>query len=298
MSRLIAGILCLSGALMAAGPSFAKENCSRASLQSAVDSYVGAQTKGDPSGLKLASASKYAENHKDADIKTGILATPLKIDFKHSLLDTETCETFTEIISNNAEHPYVLGVHLTLSGDKIAAIDSVVTDKDDWMFNAESTLKHMSAETWGVIPRAERSDRNALLAAANAYFDVFFDKSVQVPWGTPCNRIEGGMYIGKGLPTDSCNVGVPSNLKITGRRFVVDEDIGAVVGLVTFGRNLPDSHLFRLEGGKIRYIHALTVCPDTPNCGFSASGARPRPPGAGAQDAQAPVGAPRPATTP
>jgi hypothetical protein len=31
----------------------------------------------------------------------------------------------------------------------------------------------------------------------------------------------------------------------------------------------PDSHLFRLEGGKIRYVHTLTVC-TLPNCGFPA----------------------------
>ena len=48
---------------------------------------------------------------------------------------------------------------------------------------------------------------------------------------------------------------------ISGRRFVVDEAMGAVVGFVRFGPNrLPDTHLFRVENGKIRYVHTLTVC--------------------------------------
>jgi hypothetical protein len=53
------------------------------------------------------------------------------------------------------------------------------------------------------------------------------------------------------------------------RRYVVDEEIGAVVGIMRFDleEEMPDSHLFRLEGGKIRYIHTLTVCL-IPNCGF------------------------------
>jgi hypothetical protein len=48
---------------------------------------------------------------------------------------------------------------------------------------------------------------------------------------------------------------------------VVDPEIG-VVALSRFSDNqLPDSHLFRLENGKIRYVHTLTVC-TIPNCGF------------------------------
>ena len=35
-----------------------------------------------------------------------------------------------------------------------------------------------------------------------------------------------------------------------------------------FGDNaLPDSHTFRVENGKIRYIHTVTAC-ETENCGF------------------------------
>ena len=39
--------------------------------------------------------------------------------------------------------------------------------------------------------------------------------------------------------------------------------MGTVVGLVDFGAKdgWPDSHMFRLEDGKVRYVHTLTVCP-------------------------------------
>jgi hypothetical protein len=122
-----------------------------------------------------------------------------------------------------------------------------------------------------VIPAAARDTRAALVAAANAYEDIFFDNSVTVPWGTPCNRLEGGVRTGKGTAEDTCNSGVPSGMKITNRRFVVDRDIGAVVVLSRFSNNeLPDSHLFRLEQGKIRYVHTLTVC-IIPGCGFQRS---------------------------
>ena len=135
-------------------------------------------------------------------------------------------------------------------------------------------MKYSRGENWGVIPRESRDTRATLIAAANAYEDIFFDNSVKVPWGTPCNRLEGGMRSGKGTAEDTCNSGVPSGMKITNRRFVVDPEIGAVVVLSRFSNNeLPDSHLFRLENGKIRFVHTLTVC-TIPGCDSSVQPSR------------------------
>ena len=73
------------------------------------------------------------------------------------------------------------------------------------------------------------------------------------------------MHTGKGAPDDSCQVGVPSGVNIANRHFVVDETIGAVVAFCTFGAGsanggsgAPDTHLFRVENGKLRYVHTLT----------------------------------------
>ena len=55
------------------------------------------------------------------------------------------------------------------------------------------------------------------------------------------------------------------NIDVTNRRFVVDPTIGAVVTFCTFGAGnanggsgAPDTHLFRVENGKLRYVHTLT----------------------------------------
>ena len=68
------------------------------------------------------------------------------------------------------------------------------------------------------------------------------------------------------IPTaDSCDVGVPSGVNIANRRFGVDPIIGAVVAFCTFGAGnanggsgAPDAHLFRVENGKLRYVHTVT----------------------------------------
>ena len=150
-----------------------------------------------------------------------------------------------------------------------------------WGFNADNYLKYSSAEDWGTIPADKRDSRATLVAAANAYLDAFLEGKIDlVPWGTPCNRTEGGMRI----PGDGCQAGVPSGVNISNRHFVVDETIGSVVAFCTFGAGgpnggsgAPDSHLFRVENGKLRFVHTVTHLLQTAGPGRGrGNGAPPR----------------------
>jgi hypothetical protein len=256
----------LGGALLAPATSVAQVSCTREGLQRTVDLYVAAQAKGDTSGMPLAMGLGYVENMVPTDINTGLIKTPMKIDHHRSLLDPATCQTFTEVIVTNQEKPYVLGTRLRVNHDKIAEIEILWTTTGYWLFNAEAYLKYSSTEKWDVVPAEKRDSRTTLVAAANAYLDAFLEGKMDlVPWGVPCNRTEGGAHTGKGLPDDSCQVGVPSGVNIANRRFVVDETMGAVVAFCTFGAGgpnggsgAPDTHLFRVENGKLRYVHTLT----------------------------------------
>jgi hypothetical protein len=233
--------------------------------------------------MPLASRAKYIENRKEIPLGQGIWQTALAVDFHRSLFDVETCETFTEIIDAGSSHPYVLGTRLKMVDKKISEIETLVTDQDDWLFNAANYLKYSSQEKWDILPVAQRSSRRALIKAADAYFDVFSNPSSasSVPWGIPCARIEGGAYTNpKGDPNASCTGGPPlqGSVKIVNRRYIVDLDMGTVVGLVDFGEpnGWPDTHTFRLENGKIRYVHTLTVCPNGCQIPSSKSKAKPQ----------------------
>ncbi len=139
----------------------------------------------------------------------------------------------------------------------------IVADKDDWLFDAKKTLYYAQREDWSVIPEAKRNTRQELQAAADAYLNLFKDKSVQVPWGTPCARLEGSAYTGKGQASDSCNVGVPENIDMVERRYVIDPVVGSVAVFLKMGpKQRPDAHVFRIEDGKIRYVHTVTNCGD------------------------------------
>ena len=266
MKRISLILIVLTGALLAPTAGFAQISCSREGLQQAVDLYIAAQTKGDTSGLPLATGLGYMENVAPADINNGLIKMPMKIDFHRSLLDPATCQTFTEVIVTDKEHPYVLGTRLRVNHDKIAEIEIIWETTAYWGFNVDNYMKYSSTEKWDTIPADKRDTRATLVSAAGAYLDAFLEqKKDLVPWGYPCVRTEGGMYTGKGTPKDSCDVGVPSGVNIANRRFVVDETIGSVLVFCTFGAGsptggsgAPDSHLFRLENGKLRYVHTLT----------------------------------------
>jgi len=245
--------------LLAALASPAVADCTYSTLQEASASYVTSQSTGQIGTLPA--AATYTENFKTANINTGILSHPLKIDHNRSTYDTTGCATFTELIITDRQHPYVIGTQLHLTDNKISKIDTIITDAGDWLFNATGTLYWAQQENWGTIPVEKRDSRATIQKAADAYLDLFNDKSVVVPWGTPCARLEGGSYTGRGSASDSCNVGVPSGVALVNRRYVIDETVGAVDVFLDFGGSggIPDTHEFRIQEGKIRYVHTMSV---------------------------------------
>ena len=202
MKRITLMWIVLTGALLVPTAGFAQISCSREGLQRAVDLYIAAQTKGDTSGLPLATGLGYMENVAPANINTGLIKTPMKIDHQRSLLDTATCQTFTEVIVTNKEKPYVLGTRLRVNHDKIAEIETLWTTTGYWLFNADTYLQYSSTEKWDVIPVDKRDTRTTLVAAANAYLDAFLEGKMDlVPWGLPCNRTRAARTPAEAPPT-------------------------------------------------------------------------------------------------
>jgi hypothetical protein len=166
----------------------------------------------------------------------------------------------------------------------IAEVDSLVTDKGDWLFNADAYLKFSTAEDWGTLPPEQRVPAQDLIDAANQYLDMFTDKFVEAPWGIPCERLEGGAYTNlDNKPDSTCKVGIPPGvLYIVNRSFVIDEEKGVINVYCRFGSStgMPDSHTFRLVNGKYRSIHTLSVNmnPDAPSPQANADGSFNPPP--------------------
>ncbi|KAF2034787.1 hypothetical protein EK21DRAFT_97414 [Setomelanomma holmii] len=210
--------------------------CTRETLKSATGALLTAQTAGQTS---FAANATYTENRKKVDIKSSILSKALKIDHVRAQHDVSQCAAFSEFIVTNSAAPYVIASQLRLDNttNAVAKIDSI-----------------------DPIPAEKRDSRAAIQAAGDTYCDTFNDKSVKVPWGGPCARLEGGSYTDKGQANDTCDVGIPSGVTVVNRQYVIDDEYGTVDIIMDFGgtqgnvgaAGLPNSHEFRLEGGKIR----------------------------------------------
>jgi len=280
MKRLVIGALSALAAAAVASPAAAQAGpgCTRERLKEIADQYRAAQADGRAI-MHLRPMGEWVNYNENFELSSmtfgGVIASPQKVDWDRSFYDTQACTVYVESIITNPAHPYVLATMIRASGapgsgaGTISAFDVIVSDKDDWLFNAEKTLYYAQREDWGVIPEARRNTRQELQAAADAYLNLFKDKSVQVPWGTPCARLEGSVYTGKGQPTDSCAVGVPDNIDMAERRYIIDPVVGSVAVFLRMGPNRrPDAHVFRIEDGKIRYVHTVTNCGTDVNCGF------------------------------
>jgi hypothetical protein len=248
-------------------------NCKRAGLTAAVDAYLKAMEAGDHALMPLAANAKYYENDNsakqnystgkyDKEVKfgEGLWKTKIKPDFHRNLIDETECAAFSEIIVANTSPQYVLGARLRVTGDKISEVALVVTKDGDWGFNAKSYLNASSSKREDTVwAKPGRIDREDLRAGAYAYFAYFGDKTVEVPWGIPCTRVEGGMSTGDS-PTATCNVGVP-DVKVDpkGITYLADEEYGMVVLFLYFGG--ADSHMFKMlpSPTRYRYIHTLTA---------------------------------------
>ena len=267
--------------IVAAGLTFAttaRAECSRATLQQLASTYVQAQADGKAGLLPLAKGATYAENDKAMDIRQGVLAGTLKVDFTRSFYDTTQCASFTELVAAGDPHPYVIHTRIEARNDgKVWKMESVVTDAEDWMFGATEHLAVTRTQNWGEIPADKRDTRAAIQAAADAYLDNWGDPALPVPHGTPCARLEGRLDTGAKNPAgNTCDMGAfPQKLKVGHRRYVIDETIGAVSVFHDFpwldaglppGQGTPASQMFRVESGMNRYIHEVTVC-TTPKCG-------------------------------
>lgn len=236
--------------------------CTRDGLLSAANSYIAAQTIGKTDGLKLSSNFTYQQNNKISTLATSLLTTPYKMDLNRSTADTVACASYTTWISSTGAKPYVVSTqirHRDNDTSQIAMIDTVAATTGDLFFNAKDTLKYLSNEDWSDLSAASRPSRDLLRKVGDAYLDMWTDAKAAdtIPWGTVCERVEGSKY-------STCAGSLPhggSAKKNGNRRYVIDEEMGSVDVLCEFSSlgAWPDSHAIRVQDGKVRYVHTVTV---------------------------------------
>ncbi|KAH8887267.1 hypothetical protein GQ53DRAFT_784524 [Thozetella sp. PMI_491] len=237
--------------------SFTAAECSRESLMATAELYIAAQASGKMDDFKKvwADGITYMENNKKGAVTGGVLNKALKLDHNRTTADSANCVTFTELVSTAG--PYVLGTQLHTADGKVTSIDIIAATTGSWSFNAKTTLSHFGTEDWGVLEPSQRPTRQLLKDSIDAYLNMWSNSSAKglIPWGTPCARTEGSMYV-----TPDCRAGAPDggSMQIGNRRYVIDEVTGSAESFCSFG-GMPDSHEMRIVDGKVKLVHTITV---------------------------------------
>ena len=219
------GVLALAGlAALTAVPAAAQQgNCARDPLQDVANRYVKAQHDGSVFALPVGEWVDYRENYQLVSTTTGVIGQPADFAWNVQLIDPGACRVFVQGIILKPK-PYVVGTTLAWSFNGLGQINSVVTQEGDPQFDAAAASAAAAKEDWGEIPADKRETRAALLAEATAY------------------------------------VGALPGPKLADAEYTVDETKGAVaVRGHAGGVDGPAvGHVLRIEGGKVRYDHALT----------------------------------------
>lgn len=220
-----AGVLGLAamGALGLASPAAAQGQCSRETLQDVAERYVKAQHDGSVFALPVGEWVDYRENFGLASTATGVIAQPADFAWHLDLIDTGNCRVFVEGVILEPK-PYVVATRLAWSFNGLGQIGSIVTQPGDPQFDAQKAYDTASKEDWSTLPAGKRNTRDELMAAAKAFL-------------------------------------AGSASALSEPEFTVDETKGAVA--VTGRVGGPDgpaaSHVLRIEGGEVRYVHSMTV---------------------------------------
>jgi hypothetical protein len=236
-------------------------DCTRAGLATLTDDYLSALSSHDASRLPLASTVKYTENARALKVGEGLWTTAGRVTFQRKLLDGERCGALAQAVIEEAgmEKPTIIGVRLQLADRKITEIETYIARKTEFAHKPEGVQLQDGDDWEAIVPEKDRTSREAMNAAADAYF-VMFDVPAtkdQIPFATPCNRFENGTRTTRG---DCSNLGPAGRggMKMTHRRYPLsDLEAGLTAGFVLFNGRLLDFHMFKFRNGKITQIQAV-----------------------------------------
>ena len=181
--------------------------------------------------------------------------------FRRSAIDVEQCGTLTQAVieEDGLDVPTIYGVRLRVNDDgELTDIESYIARSAEFFHNPEGVPAEDGDDWEALLEPAERSTREVMVAAANAYFDMFFDpQGTEVPFATLCNRWENGTRTTQGDCSNMGPAGV-GGMQMTHRRFpIVDREAGIVVGFVLFADSLLDFHMFKMRNGLITQIQSV-----------------------------------------
>lgn len=277
----------MRGALIALALSLAPlataqaQGCDRACLTGMLDRYFEALARHDSSALPLAAAVKATQNGVPIVLSGQLWRTAGAPAWRLDAVDPSTGQAAALAVLPIAGDKASYMVRLKVEAGRIAEIETILVRREDNPVFAAERWTEVPPPFLQRSPPAERMGREALVKAADAYFDAIQSSGTAAyrpaPFTPETNRFENGLQttnvsLGGGKPQtaeEQMASGIFKGGLVSNRRFpLVDEERGVVLALVMFrggptmapsrrGRSSMVAELFKITGGRIQQIQAV-----------------------------------------
>jgi len=242
IKRLLLNTSLLLVAVMSCQSGLAQTDCSRECVLNAVDEYVAALVARDASSLSLADNVRSTENGIGTNLGEGIWMTIGEAgSYRQTFVDDGLQSAvffgaFTEH-TNNGEERLLLAIRFAFEGDTITELEHMLSRPDarNRLINRHN-LTEPNPVYEEILPVAQRSTREELIAAGHAYFDGIANSTDEgVPMDPYCHRRENGVTLLSNPEPENqaCPTGFARFAYITDIRdrrvAVVDEERGLVL---------------------------------------------------------------------
>jgi hypothetical protein len=202
---LLAG---LAAAMLAVAPAQAdggavSAECDRGCLTRAMDQYLAALVRHDPSGLPLNRDARFTENTVPLKIgKEGlwVSASRLPTTFRIYAVDVPNGEIGLMALMQAWGNPVLVAIRLKVVNGRITEIEHVVTT-NAIRPAALANLTTPRPEFVADVPPGERSDRQKLVDITDSYFEAVEHADGKLaPFAAHCVRHENGMQTTSNSP--------------------------------------------------------------------------------------------------
>lgn len=297
----------LAVALSASSIAGAKANpaprCDRVCLSDTLGAFLAALAKHDPGALKVAPAARITENGAPSALGKGIWQTAGLANLHLVATDPKSGQIAALAVQTEGNRQSILFVRLSAPLGVITEIETAVVRPGEGQMSRPDTWAQGLSPLSATVPEGERTSRDDVKRAMNAYLDALTSSGtagfVAPPLWDDAQRIENGIQttgrsfdgrppktLAQQLHDGMMPSGLPApSLRVTDRRdSLVDEErgLGVTIGLMNLDLppgmpDMPGLHavskqnrkqilieFFKVRQSKIQTIEALMYDLDDP----------------------------------
>jgi hypothetical protein len=269
----------------------AANDCDRACLKGALDQYLAAVTKHDPSAAPLAVGFRETDNAVAIRLGSGVWKTVTALGkVQRRYMDPAGGQAGYFGVVQEQDNPAIVTVRMKVEQRRITEAEWYIVHKGDPGLNGPAAPGQPAGNFFDpdnlaanppperTVAKEARLPREALIAVANSYFDGITSHDGSVIQAHPgCVRLENGNTVtgrggrGKSGAVTDCTSGLETiNIQnVAARRYpIADEEAQMVLALGVFirkpgatTRRNAFSEWFAIDNNKIRSIYSAMFYP-------------------------------------